>query len=139
MSQRVALLDDAGTVVNVAEFPDGWDGEEWDGQPAAVIPDGLNVSNGWTYAGGQFARPAERSLVGPGAMTTADVAEATYIDTFPDAPAEVTLDVNGASVTVALDEHGVAIAEVTPSGPGPITVTAVGRDVDPLVITVEEA
>ena len=57
MSQRVALIDDSGTVVNVATFPDGWEGEAWNGFTAQRLGEGEKVGPGWVRVNGEWHRP----------------------------------------------------------------------------------
>jgi hypothetical protein len=138
MSKRVALID-KGLVANVAEFPDDWTGDVWDGHTAIIIgADDALVGPGWSHDGSTFTPPPEHTLsVDQAVITPTGSALVTYRNTYDDAPVEITFDVNGATSTVALTD-GTAELEITPSGTGRIVVT-VDQPLPSIAITVEEA
>lgn len=119
---RYAIIDESGTVTNVA----AWDGEaEWappDGHTA--IPADGAAALGDYYSGQAFHRPptltAEPTTIPADSTTPSSV---TYRNTRPDAPATVTFDVNGATHDIALT-NSEATLEIVANTPGTITITA---------------
>jgi hypothetical protein len=135
MTNRAALIDDTGTVSNIAIFEDWFNEASWNGLKIVFVADDLHLSPGWTYSNGEFVPPPVNGLYAPQTAKLSEKILANYTNTYPDTPANVLFTVNGATTTVALTS-GVAELEITPSAIGPITVS-VDQPVDSVVINVE--
>lgn len=120
-----AALHDGTVVVNVIVYDPASTYDPGD-LILDQLPDDSAVGPGWLVNPYRIA-PVKSLLVNPATIPAdgATASTATYTNTFPGAPAQVTFDVNGTPTTVAV-ANGIAELDVTAVAPGQIAVTCDG-------------
>lgn len=91
---------------------------------AILVAEDSEIGIGWRREGEDYLPPYRKSLYSDKLVLKndgVDFATVVYETTYPDSPTTVDILVNGMSIEVAVEE-GLGSFEVTPSGPGPITI-----------------